>query len=325
MNPSKKSIRYILHAFLAWSLAGLLAPVTFAANTIWLSTPTDGNWSTAANWDTGITPVAGDTLVFTNSAITSTTNDVIVAANINAITFAAGGDAFSIWGNGFILNGNVTNASANAQVINTDVTLNGDRTLIGGAGLTLAGQGTLLNSGGNRTLNNWLTNGSSLTINNITLSEAPATARTLTLQGEKGNTTITGIIANGSTASGTMTYAGGGAVTMNGAAASTYGGTLNVNNGSWLLDFVNLTPAVNLLGGTNPIALGGGTFGIIGKSTGATFQTNGVLTLQGNTGNGLTLTNNGGAGTTLRVASVTRNGGSSLQINTSAGDSVIAG
>lgn len=40
-----------------------------------------------------------------------------------------------------------------------------------------------------------------------------------------------------------------------------------------------------------------------------------MLTLQGNTGSGLILTNNGGTATTLRLASVTRNAASALQIN----------
>lgn len=242
MNTPPMSLRSILRTSVAWAMAGLFVPAAFAANPTWIFTPTDGNWSTAANWSTGVAPVANDTLVFTNSSITTVTNDSITG-NINAIIFGAGGDAFTIGGNGFILNGNVTNASANAQVINPDLILNGDRTLVGSAGLTLAGTGTLLNSGGNRTLNNWLTSGN-LKINNLTLSEAAGTARTFTLQGDKGSTTISGVIANGSTAASTLTYMGGGIVTMNGAAASTYTGALNVNKRFMVSGFHQSHPSV---------------------------------------------------------------------------------
>jgi hypothetical protein len=58
-----------------------------AANRIWIATPTDGNWSTAAYWDLG-TAAANDAFVFTNSSITSVTNDALAAdANLFRISF----------------------------------------------------------------------------------------------------------------------------------------------------------------------------------------------------------------------------------------------
>jgi hypothetical protein len=60
-----------------------------AATRTWLSAPTDGNWSTAANWDLG-TAAANDAFVFTNSSITSVTNDALAAdANRFWISFSA--------------------------------------------------------------------------------------------------------------------------------------------------------------------------------------------------------------------------------------------
>ena len=61
-----------------------------AANRIWIATPTDGNWSTAANWDLGTAAVANDAFVFKNSSITSVTNDTLAPdANLFWISFPA--------------------------------------------------------------------------------------------------------------------------------------------------------------------------------------------------------------------------------------------
>jgi fibronectin-binding autotransporter adhesin len=316
-----------------FALAGLsaLVPNAGAASRVWTNAPTDGNWSNPNNWDILTVPAANDLFVFNTSSLTLSTNDILAAnANVNGITFAAGGNAFTLYGNGITVNGNITNASANAQTINMDTLINNsDRDIVGNANVTLGG--LTLNNGNNRTLYNWLTNGT-VTLNNVTLSEAAATARTFSILGAASgntalaNTIISGVVANGSTAGSTLQYFGTGTLKLNGSAVSTYTGASSITAGTLLLDFANLASGVNLLDPGSALTLGGGTYGILGRSSGSTFQTNGNLTMTAGTGSGITLNNNGGAGTTLSLGTLGgRGGNSTLAIDTSAGGTLVVG
>jgi hypothetical protein len=57
----------------------------------------DNNWMTAANWANNVVPVAGDSLVFTGAAPTSTNNNFSAGTIFDSITFAAG--SFTLSGN----------------------------------------------------------------------------------------------------------------------------------------------------------------------------------------------------------------------------------
>jgi fibronectin-binding autotransporter adhesin len=298
-----------------------------AANRTWTNAPADGNFSTTANWVEGVAPVSTDSLFFGNASITTLNNDLSLTF-IRGISYATGGDAFTLNGNAFAIDGNIDNASANPQVINMDATLNFDRVLTGVPNFTFGG--LFLNSGGNRTFYNRL-DGGTLFLNNVTLSEAAGTTRTLTIIGSasgskaQANTTISGVVANGSTAGSTLEFFGTGTLKLNGSTASTYTGATSIRTGTLLLDFVNLASGVNLLDPASTLTLGGGTYSILGKSSGATLQTNGNLTLTANTGSGITLNNNGGAGTTLKTGNWTRNGSTTLLVDISAGGTLAHG
>lgn len=301
---------------------------SLAANRTWTNAPTDGNFSTVANWVEGVAPVSTDSLFFVNSSITTLNNDLSLTF-IRGINYASGGDAFTLNGNAFTIDGNIVNASANPQVVNMDATLNFDRVLTGSTNFTFGG--LFLNSGGNRAFYNRL-EGGRLFLNNVTLSEAAGTARTLTILGSasgsaaQANTTISGVVANGSTAGSTLEYFGTGTLKFDGSSPSTYTGASVIRAGTLLLDFANLASGVNLLDPASTLTLGGGTYSLLGKSSGATFQTNGNISLTANTGSGIVLNNNGGAGTTLRLGNLGgRGGNSTLFIDAFAGGTLAVG
>src|SRR5690349_10549954 len=99
------------------TLAATIAAVAFAglivsplpgqaANRTWTNAPTDGNWSTAANWVEGVAPVTTDTLFFGNSSMTGLNND-LSGLFIRGINYASGGAAFTLSGNPFTIDANI--------------------------------------------------------------------------------------------------------------------------------------------------------------------------------------------------------------------------
>ena len=134
---------------------------TQAATRTWSTSAASNLWN-AANWDT--TPVAGDSLVFTGAANTSTSNNFTAATSFAGITFDAVASPFTLAGNSITLAGNISNAAANLQTISlpiattavrTVTTVAGGQVLISGVvsgtagGLAQAGAGTLNVSGVN--------------------------------------------------------------------------------------------------------------------------------------------------------------------------------
>ncbi len=111
-----------------------------AANDTWVGN-TSANWNTAANWSPASVPVADDILFFdvAGSAGASLTNDLVAGTVFQGINFASTASAFTIDGNDIGLNGRITNASANAQVINNNVVLNGNSTITNIGPVTLNG------------------------------------------------------------------------------------------------------------------------------------------------------------------------------------------
>ena len=101
-----------------------------SADSTWVGN-TSANWNDLNNWSPASVPVANDSLFFdvAGSAGASLTNDLLAGTVFQGINFASTASAFTFDGNDIGLNGRITNASANAQIINNNVVLNGDSTI----------------------------------------------------------------------------------------------------------------------------------------------------------------------------------------------------
>ena len=130
----------------AASLAIVTAP---AATVTW-----DGGgtlWQTPASWAGDVPPVAGDALVFAGTSNLESQNDFPASTDFLGLTFTATAGAFTLSGNGIVLNrpqqpattavagGNITNSSTSAQTVGIPVALS-----IGNHSIsTTTGAGTL--------------------------------------------------------------------------------------------------------------------------------------------------------------------------------------
>ncbi|HTJ79363.1 MAG TPA: autotransporter-associated beta strand repeat-containing protein [Rariglobus sp.] len=196
-----------------------------ATTETWSATPSDGNFSTPANWST-TTPVAGDSLAFGSSGTTSLTNDLTAGTSLADITFNSGASAFTIGGNSFALSGGILNSSTSTQTLNTAIVLSsaahtidtstGNVALSGvisgtGGSLVKTGTGTLTLSntantfdGGivikSGTVNSAGNSGSYFGTGTITLGDSSGSANA-TLGHSTGGATITNniIVASGNT------------------------------------------------------------------------------------------------------------------------------
>ena len=150
---------------------------------IWASGAT-ANWSVGTNWtaeSANRPPASKDSLVFgTTTGATTLNNDLTTAAfGVAGITFNAGAPAYTISGNTFALNGDITNGSSSAQTINTPFSLTAARTVsaasssitFGGTisgsasgGIIKTGAGTLTLTKSN-TYSNLTVNAGTLTLN----------------------------------------------------------------------------------------------------------------------------------------------------------------
>src|SRR6185369_3334298 len=105
-------------------------------------------WSDAFNWDGDVTaPIANDSLTFGGTLGTPLFNDLAADTAFAGLTFNTGTGGFTIAGNRITLGGNVVYNASNAQTLNQDLLLGGDRTFTVRAGGTTLGGGTL-NIGG---------------------------------------------------------------------------------------------------------------------------------------------------------------------------------
>lgn len=108
----------------------------------------DSNWSTATNWDADASaPVAGDALFFGGSARLTNTNDFDAGTSFAGLTFNNGAGAFTLNGNGIVLGGTLTNASANTQTLNLPLTLDATR-VVASSGGAITLNGMLSGAGG---------------------------------------------------------------------------------------------------------------------------------------------------------------------------------
>ena len=142
-----------------------------AADRTWDGGGSDANWKTPANWDGDSTyPAAGDALFFGGNVRTTNTNTLDEGTAVVGLTFNAGAGAFSLWGAGLTLDGNVSNLSASAQTLNLPLVLSGTR-MVYGSNMAFTINGTLSGPGGltANVTNNTLTLAASNTYEGVTL------------------------------------------------------------------------------------------------------------------------------------------------------------
>ena len=286
-----------------------------------------------------------------NGAGSLTLNGNIVSLNVNDTSFNVGGYGVTVV-NGNMIQGEATALNLSKVGVGT-VQLNGQNTYQGttkvsigalefntignvgsgasslGAPTTVA-NGTINLAGGTLRFTGNTAQSSDRVLNvtansNLeTTSNAPITfvggvtesTFTLTLGGTgNGYLSGAGIIAGtgGITENG---LTGLGVWTLNQSVVNTYSGATTVNAGTLNLDFSNLSTPTNLVNAVSALTLGGGTLGILGKSTGSTSQTFASLTTTADTGSVLNVNGNGGAGTTLSINTGTIGSNSTLDIKT---------
>jgi autotransporter-associated beta strand protein len=228
----------------------------------WTGGGADGNWQTAANWNT--LPAAGHTLAFATTTRLSNTNNFPANTSFGGLMFNAGAGAFTLGGNAITLTGNITNNVTYPQTVNLPVVLSagvhnltantGNLSMSGG----ISGSGSVSKTGtGTATLStaNTYSGGTAVTAGTLAVGNAAALgtgAVTLnggTLKASGGFTLVSNIAVSGAssfdmagnntTLSGSLS--GSAALTLNnsGAAAtmtfgnnSGYSGTITVNNGN---------------------------------------------------------------------------------------------
>lgn len=190
-----------------------------AATKTWSGAGTTDNWTNNQNWG-GTAPVAGDSLVFTGSTRTSTSNNFAGGTSFAGITFDSGASSFTLSGNGIFLTGDVVNNSTVLQTINA----------LSGAGFTLNGAGRTFNAGsGDMTISSKITTAGNL------LTANANTNLTLTLNGAIEGT-------GGFSQTGTGTVVLGGTNTFTGA-TTLNGGTLALNSSGALQSTSGITVA----------------------------------------------------------------------------------
>ena len=150
------------------TFAGLTSMHVNAAIKTWTGGGINNNWSTGANWQGGVAPVNGDSLVFAGTTRLINNND-IPGLSVQDITFNATAGPFILNGNSIDLSGgmvnNISNNDTDLQTINFSIfivsTINFNTTpgnilvngvigvSAGGAGLTKNGTGMLTLAGSN--------------------------------------------------------------------------------------------------------------------------------------------------------------------------------
>ena len=260
---------------------------------------TGGTWTlSGTNTYSGLTNItgAGSTTVMagSNSSLTGATtlNNATATLQLNSAD------------NGGLAGGTLTLTAGTLQALNATRTLTNAVTLAGG-GVTFSGDQSLtftgkLTSSSFRSFNNYLAARKLLTLSDVDITSDAGAGRVLTILGT-GDTTITGVIANGAgaTTSG-LTHDSTGTLTLKG--DSTYTGTLSFNGGTTVLDGLGSTATLNSM---ITAKFGGGSFIFNGDNSG-TGQTLGNVTVNPNAGSRLKVVA-GSAGTTLALGVIAQN------------------
>ncbi len=165
----------------------------------------------------------------------------------------------------------------------------------------------------------------SAVINNLTgsgvIGSSFSANMVLTVGNQNGSSVFNGVIQNtvpgfNNTPTVALTKTGTGTLTLTGAntytlATTVNGGTLQVGNGT-----------SGSLASTSPLVLGGGTFSLLGKTSGFTAQTLASLSLTAGTASSIVLNANGGSGTTLTLTSATITTGAGASVNFNYGTAI---
>jgi len=319
------------------------ACVVAAADRTWNGGGSDARWSLADNWG-GTAPVADDALFFGGTAKTVNTNDLDGLA-VAGLTFNSGAGAFSLWGNGITLGGNVVNNDADTQTVNLPIALDAVRTftaasgnivvsniISGAGGLTKEGVNTLTLTG-----DNTYEGATAVNTNTLVIAHANAlgsTAGGTTINNGRGATlelrgnlmmiaeplAITGGNVNRQAifnASGTNTLSG---------PITTSNTRINANGGTWLkitggvtganaFFVVNANGTIEFTGA--PVSVGTGTFhadsggttilGVSGNTWGSTLFSGGTMRMD--VANALPAT------TTLQIGGVVYGPSCTLNLN----------
>jgi len=117
------------------------------------------------------------------------------------------------------------------------------------------------------------------------------------------------------TSTGTLTKDGTGTWSLRPSAVNTYTGATNVNGGTLLLDFVNATPATNLINVGSILNLGGGTLSLLGKATTTNSQTFASTGLTAGTSSNVSLDKQTATSLTLAMGTLTRNANSGVNFD----------
>ena len=189
----------------AWIVVGSLAifsasPASAATYTWDGGSTANSNLQTAANWagDVAPTAVAGSgtyhDIVLAGSTRVTANNDFGNGSVFNSLAFASNAAAFTLSGNTFWVNGNVTNSSSNTQTISAGMGFGlGDHSITttanmlisgvirGAGGIVKEGTGKLTLSG-----NNSYSGNTTINAGNLAISHSNALGDTT------GNTTIAG-------------------------------------------------------------------------------------------------------------------------------------
>jgi autotransporter-associated beta strand protein len=219
---------YDLTTGIGTPIANLLVPdlVNTAATTpttlTWTGSGSTNNWSNPNNWG-GMTPAAGDSLVFGPGASSVTsTNDLAAGTTFYSITFTGAG--YSVGGNAVVLTNGIDASQATGNnSLSLGLTLANNETIQGGgSGTTLTLSGTINNQGNALTVSG----GSGAVVINNTISGSG------------------GLVENGSVS-----------LTLSGTAGNTFTGGTTVQSGTLLLDESGATA----LAGPLTVGSGSGT------------------------------------------------------------------
>jgi autotransporter-associated beta strand protein len=133
-----------------------------AATLTWQGRGADANWSSQGNWEDGLLPAAGDSLIFDGAVRLATVNDRLPGTSIAGLTFGTPALSFSLSGSSIALAGPVSSESTCAQsialgmslaatqefeVVSSRGVLTVSGSLSGAGGMTKAGSGLLVLSG----------------------------------------------------------------------------------------------------------------------------------------------------------------------------------
>lgn len=113
---------------------------------VWTGAGANANWSTAANWQSGVVPQAGDTLSFSaGAASTTSVNNLAAGTTFNSIQFY--GNDFVVEGNAVKLTNGINNNGSSRDTVDLPITLAAAKTITVATGTSLILGGSLNNGG----------------------------------------------------------------------------------------------------------------------------------------------------------------------------------